>query len=216
MVIARSIPLSIVVVGVLFLLNGLGSILDMVLTPLIWGGGRVNLAVLAIPMGAGLLRGSRTAWQCALAYLALNVTCSVVLLIVLLTSLGVPPVVVLGTELSFSKLSLLLCVAVGAICSLLACAALLQPGVRRFIALRAAYFLRWQIYDGIKFLQDVRVFPSLENADDIYLKKDSRLRFALLQSMFTELQWELDYDNTPSSGLDRIDNRFFLNVGWEF
>ncbi len=90
MVIERSIPLSIVVVGVLFLLSGLGSILDMMLTPLISGGGRVNLAVLAIPIGAGLLRGSRTAWQCALAYLVLSVICSVVLWIVLLTSSGVP------------------------------------------------------------------------------------------------------------------------------
>jgi len=87
-----------------------------------------------------------------------------------------------------------------------------------YLALRAAYFLRWQISDGIKLLQDVRFFPSLESSDDIYLKKDSRLRFtvAAAKSMFTELQWELDYDNTPSSGLERIDNRFFVNVGWEF
>ncbi len=138
MVIARTIPVSIVVVGVLFLLSGLGRIHDKVLTPLIWGGGRVNFAVFAIPMGVGLLWGSRTAWQCALAFLVLSVICSVVLWTVLLTSSGVPPVVVLGTQLSFSKLSLFLCAAVGATFSVLACAALLQPGVRRFIALRAA------------------------------------------------------------------------------
>ncbi len=138
MVIARSIPLSIVVVSVLFLLSGLGSILDMVLTPLISGGGRVNFAVLAIPIGAGLLRGSRTAWKCALAFLVLSVIGTVVLWTVLLTSSGVPPVVVLGTQLSVSKLSLFLFAAVGATFSVLACAALLQPVVRRFIALRAA------------------------------------------------------------------------------
>lgn len=85
-----------------------------------------------------------------------------------------------------------------------------------YITARLAYFLKWQLIDGIKLLQDVRFFPSLEDADDIYLKKDTRLRMSLAQSMFTELQWELDYDNTPSSGLDRIDNRLFLNVGWEF
>ena len=138
MVIARSIPLSIVVVGVLFLLSGLGSILDMVLTPLISGGGRVNFAVFAIPIGAGLLRGNRTAWQCALAFLVLSVIGSVVLWTVLLTASGVPPVVVLGTQLSVSKLWLFLWTAVGATFSVLACATLLQPGVRRFIVLRAA------------------------------------------------------------------------------
>ena len=89
-------------------------------------------------IGAGLLRGNRTAWQCALAFLVLSVLSSVVLWTALLSSSGVPPVVVLGTQLSCSKLSLFLHAAVGATLSVLACAALLQPGVRRFIALRAA------------------------------------------------------------------------------
>jgi len=84
------------------------------------------------------------------------------------------------------------------------------------IAARVAYHLKWQAAPGIEILQDVSCFPSLEEADDLFVTKDSRARFALTDSMFAQLQWVLDYDTTPAAGLRRADNRYFLTVGWTF
>lgn len=84
------------------------------------------------------------------------------------------------------------------------------------VAVRAAYSLMWQINEQLKFLQDVEVFPGLEEAGDIFLRKDSRLQAKLTKDMFTQLQWILDYDNTPATGRERLDNRFFVSVGWTF
>lgn len=92
------------------------------------------------------------------------------------------------------------------------------PGIvtKETVTVRGAYALMWQINEQLKFLQDVEVFPGLEEASDIFLRKDSRMQVKLTESMFTQLQWILDYDNTPSTGRERLDNRFFVNVGWTF
>ncbi len=84
------------------------------------------------------------------------------------------------------------------------------------IAARAAYALYYEINEDVKFLQDVEAYPGLESSDDIYVTKDSRLQMSLTDDMFAQLQWILEYDNTPSPGLDRVDHRFNLSVGWTF
>ncbi len=84
------------------------------------------------------------------------------------------------------------------------------------LAARVAYSLRWAITETTIFLQDVQAFPSLEHSDDIFLIKDSRLRTSLTEAMFAQLQWVMDYDNTPAPGRDRIDNRWLLTAGWAF
>jgi putative salt-induced outer membrane protein YdiY len=84
------------------------------------------------------------------------------------------------------------------------------------VALRAAYALRWQVHEKVKLLQDVEAFPGLEESDDIFVRKDSRVQLSVTEKMFTQLQWILDYDNTPSPGRERLDHRFFLSIGWSF
>ncbi len=79
-----------------------------------------------------------------------------------------------------------------------------------------SYALEWQATETVTFLQDVNAVPSLEDGDDIYLRKDSRARVTLTEKMFAQLQWILDYDNTPAPGLRRVDNLFLITVGWEF
>ena len=85
-----------------------------------------------------------------------------------------------------------------------------------YVAARAAYKLGWQVRDGLEFLQDVIVTPSLEEKRDVTATKISRLQMSLTESMFTEFRWELDYDNTPAATRDRLDHRFFLTLGWTF
>jgi putative salt-induced outer membrane protein YdiY len=85
-----------------------------------------------------------------------------------------------------------------------------------YLAARLAYGLEWQISKSTRLLQDVEALPSIEDASDITLTKSTRLQVSLSESMVSEFKWELDYDNTPSPGLERVDNRFFITLGWNF
>lgn len=85
-----------------------------------------------------------------------------------------------------------------------------------YVTLRAAYRFKWGITDDLRFLQEVEAFPSTEDADDLYLTKSTRLQLDVAKGMFAELRWQLDFDNTPSPGTDRLDNRYMLSVGWTF
>lgn len=85
-----------------------------------------------------------------------------------------------------------------------------------YVSARGAYGLEWQAHERVKFLQNLEIFPSLEKIDDLYLTLDSRVQVPIFEGMFTQLQWVLDYDNTPSPGLERVDHRFVLSVGWAF
>lgn len=84
------------------------------------------------------------------------------------------------------------------------------------VAARLAYNLRWEITDGLAFLQDVQYLPSTERLDDYYITKKSRVRLSFTEAMFAQLEWQLEYDSTPAIGKDRLDNRYFLSVGWAF
>ncbi len=85
-----------------------------------------------------------------------------------------------------------------------------------YLAARMASNLTWNFNDRVKFLQGVEIYPSIEQADDLYTKLDSRMRISLGEAMFSQFQWVFDYDNTPSPGLDRQDHRFLIQIGWEF
>eukprot|EP00904_Undaria_pinnatifida_P001947 jgi/Undpi1/11753/HiC_scaffold_37.g14048.m1 len=85
-----------------------------------------------------------------------------------------------------------------------------------YLAARIAYGLRWKVSENVTFLQDVEYTPSLESSDELLVLKNSRIQVALTESMFSEFKWELDFDNDPSPGQDRVDNRFFITVGWSF
>ena len=85
-----------------------------------------------------------------------------------------------------------------------------------YLSGRAAVKAMWQAMEGIKLFDDLEVFPSVEDGADFYLTNALYTRMALTDSMFAEPRWEIDYDNTPSAGLERLDHRFFLSVGWTF
>lgn len=88
---------------------------------------------------------------------------------------------------------------------------------REYLSARVAYRLFKQITESIKLLQYVEAFPSLEDADDIFLRADTRLQMSLTESMFAEIKYELDYDNTPSPlAPERADHRVFASLGWSF
>lgn len=85
-----------------------------------------------------------------------------------------------------------------------------------YFAGRAAYTGRWTVNKTFSLSQIGEVYPSIEDQDDITAKLDTRLAATFTESMVGQLQWILDYDNTPAPGADRLDHRLLLSVGWKF
>ncbi|MDP6762490.1 MAG: DUF481 domain-containing protein [Planctomycetota bacterium] len=85
-----------------------------------------------------------------------------------------------------------------------------------YATVRAAYDVTWVPREKWTLSQGAEVFPSIEEADDVYTKMDSRVRYDVSGSMYAQLQWVWDWDNTPAAGLERSDHRLFVTVGWTF
>jgi putative salt-induced outer membrane protein YdiY len=85
-----------------------------------------------------------------------------------------------------------------------------------YLAARFAYGWDWFINKDWTFNQTGEIYPSLEDAEDLYTKLDSRLKVALTGKMFAQAQWVMDWDNTPAAGKERMDNRYLLTLGWTF
>ncbi len=62
----------------------------------------------------------------------------------------------------------------------------------------------------------LELFPSVEDTDDFYGRSDLKASATLSENMLAQVQWIMDYDNTPPTGNDRIDNRYLLSIGWKF
>lgn len=90
-----------------------------------------------------------------------------------------------------------------------------------YMAARVAYRLTHSFSATTKLIHGVEAFPSLENADDIYLQVKTEVVTSLTDNMIASLAHIMDYDNTPSPGvggnrLERADHRVLLTVGWSF
>jgi putative salt-induced outer membrane protein YdiY len=87
-----------------------------------------------------------------------------------------------------------------------------------YAALRLASNLWYEIHKekGTIFEQTNEVFPSLEDSKDVTAKTDNRLKTSLTDRMFAQLQYVVDYDNTPADGFKRIDQRIVFTLGWSF
>jgi putative salt-induced outer membrane protein YdiY len=85
-----------------------------------------------------------------------------------------------------------------------------------YIAARAAYKTVYLGGENWEFSHDGEIFPSLEIGDDIYARWDTRLKTNLTETMFAQVQWIYDYDNTPAQGKGRNDSLFALTIGWSF
>lgn len=86
----------------------------------------------------------------------------------------------------------------------------------QYMALRLASNLDWSVIEDLKLLYTVGYLPSLEDIEDYYVRSDTRLRLTMTENMFAQFQWVLEYDSTPSPGLDSADNRYLLSIGWSF
>jgi putative salt-induced outer membrane protein YdiY len=85
-----------------------------------------------------------------------------------------------------------------------------------YTALRAAYRYRNELTETTRFEQDIEGIMGLEDPDDVIVRADTRLRVQINESLWSSLQWVVDYDNTPAAGKERVDSRVSVGVTWEF
>lgn len=85
-----------------------------------------------------------------------------------------------------------------------------------YVSARLAANLRKVISEDTKFTSSVEVYPSVEEMDDVYGKWDSKLSTTLTEAMFASIQYVMDFDNTPSGGAERLDQRIVFGLGWSF
>ena len=85
-----------------------------------------------------------------------------------------------------------------------------------YAAARAAYAWDWKPNAKYNLSQTGEIFPSLENAEDVNARVDTKGRMNLSATMFAQLEWLYQWDNTPATGKVRVDNLLMLSVGWSF
>ena len=91
-----------------------------------------------------------------------------------------------------------------------------DPDSVDYLAARVAYKLTHAFSEKTKLLHGVEAFPSTENIRDTYLQAKTEITTSLTDSMIASVAHVLDWDNTPSRGFERTDNRIVLSVGWSF
>jgi putative salt-induced outer membrane protein YdiY len=87
----------------------------------------------------------------------------------------------------------------------------------RFAAGRfATDFGWWIIPEAIELFHSHVGLISLERGDDILITTATGLRLPLREHFNLSLQYELDWDNVPSEGNERIDERYTLTLGYDY
>ena len=84
------------------------------------------------------------------------------------------------------------------------------------ITLRLAYDVTWIPNEQWELSQSVSVLPVLDDFADVYTLADTRVKATITGSMFGQLQYLLENDETPAAGKQRTDHRVLLAVGWSF
>ena len=80
-------------------------------------------------------------------------------------------------------------------------------------ALRVASNLAWQISKTSAFEQVAEVFPT---QGDTIARLDNRLKLNITAKWIAQLQYVLDFDESPATGADQTDQRVVLGLGWSF
>ena len=91
-----------------------------------------------------------------------------------------------------------------------------DPDSVDYLAARLAYKLTHAFSEKTKLVHGVEAFPSTEDIEDTYLQAKTEVTTSLTDSMIASIAHILDWDNTPSRGFERTDNRVLLSVGWSF
>jgi putative salt-induced outer membrane protein YdiY len=81
---------------------------------------------------------------------------------------------------------------------------------------RLADNIEWKMSDTTALSNSIEAYPSLEDSKDFYGKSDTKLKANFTKSMFAQLEWVYQFNNTPADDKNRQDNLVILGIGWGF
>lgn len=88
-----------------------------------------------------------------------------------------------------------------------------QSSFRARISLK----LNWPMFDErITFYHYDELYPSLENASNIYLTMDNGIRFKIWEGFVANIQVTTRYNSQPAEGTKDTDNLYLLTLGYNF
>lgn len=83
-------------------------------------------------------------------------------------------------------------------------------------AARLANNIVKQFNDKTSLENTIEAFPSIEDVEDYFAKVDTKVKTSLSEKMYAQLQFTLNYDNTPPDDVESTDRLLTLGVGWSF
>lgn len=82
---------------------------------------------------------------------------------------------------------------------------------------RISMKLNWPILDDrITFFHYNEIYPSLENASNLYLTMDNGMRFKIWEGFVAGIQVTTRYNSKPAAGTKETDNLYLLTLGYSF
>lgn len=82
---------------------------------------------------------------------------------------------------------------------------------------RISMKLNWPMFDErITYFHYNELYPSLENASNIYLTMDNGLRFKIWEGFVAALQVTTRYNSKPAAGTKETDNLYLFTLGYSF
>ena len=85
------------------------------------------------------------------------------------------------------------------------------------LAMRGGWQVDYTIVaDQVAFFHLGQVFPSVEQASDVFLTTSTGLRFSIYEGFFATTQVDFNYDNTPATRFGRRDTIYSASIGYAF
>ncbi|MBN1363025.1 MAG: DUF481 domain-containing protein [Sedimentisphaerales bacterium] len=91
-----------------------------------------------------------------------------------------------------------------------------QPTSNSELSLQAGYNFDRQLTNTVKFIHDLKYYPSFDDFGDYYLTTTADLQASLTKTMFASLKAIFNYDATPATGRTSTDVKYILSVGMTF
>lgn len=79
-----------------------------------------------------------------------------------------------------------------------------------------SYGAIWVPNEKWDLAQDAFWYPSLEDADQMIARFDTRAKYLLSESIYGQIQWIFDWTRSPQPGSGPSDHTILLTFGWAF
>lgn len=84
------------------------------------------------------------------------------------------------------------------------------------LAAHLGYDFDKQIRENIKFMHNLKYYPSVDKLSDYFLTSSAEIKADITESIFTSFKVLFDYDATPASGSGNTDVKYIMSVGASF